>query len=282
MSDFRPTEPIGPADQPWAVWLTASDQVLERPTRDAALATAAARNNAFAQQVTPPAGPAHYAVVLHHGVTWPGEEAGPGARVSPDTRKVHIQFADLLREQIRAGQLAPGAVLPPQRDLAATYRVGLKTVQRGQELLQAEGLLSRSGRRVLVTSRPVAAAVPAQSLPGLDLAPIQPAAEPDTAAASHFGTAAYRRLAQRLAELVDAGAYPAGAEFPTAGSLAQHHGYTVTSARQAVRSLKDLGVLTDGPGGVTVVAHSAGTARPSAGQHPDGDTTAVISARTQT
>ncbi|MFI1530863.1 GntR family transcriptional regulator [Streptomyces griseus] len=276
------TEPIGPADQPWAVWLTASDQVLERPTRDAALATAAARNNAFAQQAPPPAGPTPYAVVLHHGVAWRGEEAGPGARVSPDTRKVHVQFADLLREQIGAGLLAPGAILPAQRDLAATYRVGLKTVQRGQELLQAEGLLARSGRRVLVTSPPTAAAVPAQSLPGLDLVPIQPAAETDTSAGSHFGTAAYRRLAQRLAQLIDAGAYPAGAEFPTAGSLAQQHGYTVTSARQAVRSLKDLGVLADGPGGVTVVAHSAGAGLPPANQNSAGDTTAVISAPTPT
>ncbi|MFE2640121.1 GntR family transcriptional regulator [Streptomyces scopuliridis] len=270
---------IGPVDQPWAVWLPASDQVLTRPSRDAALATAAARNNGYAQEFPLSAGPARYALVLHHGLVWSGEEAGPGARVSPDTRKVHVQLADLLREQIRAGQLATGSSLPPQRELAATYGVGLKTVQRAQELLEAEGLLGRGGRGVVVTSTP---AVPAQALPGLDLTPVQPAAAPDTSAASHFGTAAYRRLAQRLTELINAGAYPAGAEFPTARALAQQHGYSVTSAQQAVRSLKDLGLLTDGPRGATVVAHGVAAAQQRTEQCPAGDTTAVISAPTYT
>lgn len=278
MHDSVPDDLPGSAEQPWAVWLPSSQEVLERPSRDAALATAAARNNTYAQERPHSGGPSRYALVLQHGRIWGGEEAGPGARVSPDTRKVHVQLAELLREQIRAGHPVPGSPMPAQRELASAYGVGLRTVQRAQELLMEEGLLSRRGRNVVVSSTPP---VPAQALPGLDLTPVQPTAAP-VAGVSHFGTAAYRRLAQRLTELIAAGAYPAGSEFPTARALAQQHGYTLTSAQQAVRSLKDLRLLVDGPRGATCVAHTAAPARHSGrwSQYPAGDTTAVTSAPT--
>jgi DNA-binding GntR family transcriptional regulator len=275
--DSAPADRLGPAEQPWAVWLSASRQVLERPSRDAALATAAARNNAYAQEALRAEGPARYALVLHHGAVWAGEETGPGARVSPDTRKVHVQLAELLREQIRAGHPAVGQSLPPQRELAASYKVGLKTVQRAQELLMEEGLLGHGGRGVVVTSTP---AVPAQELPGLDLTPIQPAEAPAASAASHFGTAAYRQLAQRLEELIVTGAYPRASEFPTARAVAQQHGCTVSSAQQAIRSLKDRRLLVDGPRGATFVPRLVPGAPHLTEKCPAGDTTAVTSAPT--
>ncbi|MER0476958.1 GntR family transcriptional regulator [Streptomyces sp. Edi2] len=260
---------LGPAEQPWAVWLSASGDVLERPNRDAALATAAARNNTYAQAAD---GRPHYAVVLRHGRPWRGEETAPGARVSPDTRKVHVQFAELLREQILAGPLSPGDRLPPQRELAATYGVGLKTVENAQKLLMGEGLLAKVGRGIVVTST---APVATQPLPGLDLSPAQPAA----VEVSHFGTAAYRQLVQRLKELISSGDYPAGSEFPTARALADQHGYSIYSAQQAVGSLKDQRLLVAGHRGVTVVAH---TSRTGAGDStiPARDTTGVISTPT--
>ncbi|MEJ8640014.1 GntR family transcriptional regulator [Streptomyces sp. MS2.AVA.5] len=250
MHDRAPEDDrLGPAEQPWAVWLSASRQVLERPSRDAALVTAAARNNAYGQECVH-VGVARYALVLHYGSVWSGEEAGPGARVSPDTRKVHVQLADLLREQIREGQPGLGNPLPRQLELAQSYGVALKTVKEAQRLLIQEGLLGRSGRGVVVTSKP---APPAQALPGLDLKPIQPTAEPAARETSHHGTAAYRHLAQRLEELIRNHAYPAGSVFPTARAIAQHHAYTVGSAQQAIRSLKDRRLLLDGPRGTTVV-----------------------------
>jgi DNA-binding GntR family transcriptional regulator len=276
--DSAPAGLLGPAELPWAVWLSVSGDVLERPSRDAALATAAARNNAYAQaQPLDAAGTVRYAVVLHCGYVWRGEETAPGARVSPDTRKVHVQLAELLREQIRAGHLRPGDRVPTQRELAAVYGVGLKTVERAQDLLRQEGLLGRGGRGVVVTSAPP---VPAQPLPGLDLSPIQPAEAPAAPETSHFGTAAYRQLAQRLAQLISAGAYPAGTQFPTARALAQQHGYSLSSAQQAVRSLKDQRLLVAGPRGSTLVAHPAGAAGRNHDTCPAGDTTAVISAPT--
>ncbi|MFF8786837.1 GntR family transcriptional regulator [Streptomyces sp. NPDC015125] len=264
---------LGPADQPWAVWLSASGDILPRPSRDAALATAAARNNAYAQAADrQPC----YAVVLQHGRPWRGEETAPGARVSTDTRKVHLQFAELLREQIFAGPLQPGDRLAAQRDLAATYGVGLKTVRQAQQVLMDEGLLTRTSGGVAVAATPP---VPVQPLPGLDLVPTQPVTGPATpAAGSHRGTAAYRRLARRLEELIEDGAYPPGSAFPTAGALAQQHGYTIASAQEAVRSLKDRRVLVTGPRGATVVAHVRGANVSST--IPWGDTTDVISTPT--
>ncbi len=57
-----------------------------------------------------------------------------------------------LRRLIDAGLLAPGAVLPPERALAAELAVSRSTVTAALDLLRAEGLLtSRQGRGTVVT-----------------------------------------------------------------------------------------------------------------------------------
>ncbi|MFK0047906.1 GntR family transcriptional regulator [Streptomyces sp. NPDC090741] len=265
---------LGPAEQPWAVWLSGSGEVLERPSRDAALVTAAARNNAYARtQAGGPSPTAQYAVVLHHGQEWREEETRVSARVSPDTRKVHVRLAELLREQIRANYLRPGQMLPTQRKLAADYTVGLKTVELAQAELIRDGLIVKTGRGFAVASLPP---VEEQQLPGLDLPATTAAPGLAACATSHAGTAAYRRLAQRLAELLEESAYPPGTRFPSARALAKQHGYTLASAQQAVRSLKDRGLLVEGPGGETMVPHAlAAAGRTDASL--EGDTTAVTS-----
>ncbi|MFD9598649.1 GntR family transcriptional regulator [Kitasatospora sp. NPDC059973] len=57
--------------------------------------------------------------------------------------------ADALREQIRAGVLGPGAVLPTGRELADTFHVAPKTAAAGVDILKAEGLVigEQGGRR---------------------------------------------------------------------------------------------------------------------------------------
>ncbi|MFE2352356.1 GntR family transcriptional regulator [Kitasatospora cineracea] len=57
--------------------------------------------------------------------------------------------AEALREQIRSGQLAPNAVLPTGRELAAMFNVSAKTAAAGMELLKIEGLVvgEQGGRR---------------------------------------------------------------------------------------------------------------------------------------
>jgi DNA-binding GntR family transcriptional regulator len=53
------------------------------------------------------------------------------------------RIAETLREQIRAGDLAPGAPLPNQRKLAQTFGVTLMTLRQALELLEREHLIVR-------------------------------------------------------------------------------------------------------------------------------------------
>ena len=52
-----------------------------------------------------------------------------------------------VRNMIDSGALAPGSMLPPERELAATLNVSLSTLQRALLLLETEGLVIRRGAR---------------------------------------------------------------------------------------------------------------------------------------
>jgi DNA-binding GntR family transcriptional regulator len=62
----------------------------------------------------------------------PGE-AGPAY--------IYARVADHVAARIEAGELAPGARLPGERDLAAEYAVALGTVRRAIEELRSRGLV---------------------------------------------------------------------------------------------------------------------------------------------
>lgn len=65
---------------------------------------------------------------------------------------LHEQIAGQLREAIAAGDPAPGAKLPPARQLAERLGVNVHTLLRAFKTLQDEGLLEvRRGRGTLVT-----------------------------------------------------------------------------------------------------------------------------------
>ena len=69
------------------------------------------------------------------------------------------QLADVLAEQIRAGEFGAGDWLPSERDLAAQHAVGRSTVRLALHMLAEEGLvedLGAGGVRVLpgLTSAP--------------------------------------------------------------------------------------------------------------------------------
>lgn len=53
------------------------------------------------------------------------------------------QLAQLLREQIRSGDLAPGDRVPSEPQLARTYCVSRDTAQRALAMLTDEGLITR-------------------------------------------------------------------------------------------------------------------------------------------
>ncbi|MFF3877272.1 GntR family transcriptional regulator [Streptomyces sp. NPDC001978] len=54
---------------------------------------------------------------------------------------VYLALADHIEGRIRAGELQPGARLPPERDLATEYGVAYLTVRRGAEVLRERGLI---------------------------------------------------------------------------------------------------------------------------------------------
>jgi GntR family transcriptional regulator len=57
-------------------------------------------------------------------------------------RAVFRQLADLLREQIDSGELAPGEPLPSELRLAQEYGISRTTVRQAIALLRAEGLIT--------------------------------------------------------------------------------------------------------------------------------------------
>ncbi|XVV09419.1 GntR family transcriptional regulator [Actinoplanes sp. CA-131856] len=61
-------------------------------------------------------------------------------------------IADDLTTKIRDGELPPGAALPPQRELSASYGVTLATLRQALQRLENDGLLSQQpGRGTFVT-----------------------------------------------------------------------------------------------------------------------------------
>jgi GntR family transcriptional regulator len=67
-------------------------------------------------------------------------------------RALYRQLADLLREQIVNGTLAPGQDLPSETALAYEHDVGRDTVRDALGLLRAEGLIvTERGRPAYVT-----------------------------------------------------------------------------------------------------------------------------------
>jgi DNA-binding GntR family transcriptional regulator len=54
---------------------------------------------------------------------------------------VYVQVANDIAEQIKAGTLAPGAMLPAERDLAEIYGVAYLTARRAVRELRDRGLV---------------------------------------------------------------------------------------------------------------------------------------------
>jgi GntR family transcriptional regulator len=62
----------------------------------------------------------------------------------------HRHIADWLRERIESEELLPGARVPPARELAATFGVGVSTARRALDALTYEGMIDdrHSGVRI--------------------------------------------------------------------------------------------------------------------------------------
>ena len=65
---------------------------------------------------------------------------------------VYVQVADHITARIEAGELASGARLPAERDLATEYGVAYDTIRRATALLRDRGLIiTIVGRGTYVT-----------------------------------------------------------------------------------------------------------------------------------
>jgi GntR family transcriptional regulator len=53
----------------------------------------------------------------------------------------YLQLAQIIREQVKSGELAPGTRLPSLLDMAAQYQVAVPTVRKAMAVLKAEGLV---------------------------------------------------------------------------------------------------------------------------------------------
>lgn len=76
---------------------------------------------------------------------------------------VYLQVADQLRDAILKGDFAPGEALPTERDLSEQFGVSRQTVREALRALQAQGILSGSGRtapsRTTVSEQPISGAM---------------------------------------------------------------------------------------------------------------------------
>ncbi len=54
---------------------------------------------------------------------------------------MYVQVADYIAGRIASGDLAPGAKLPAERDMAAEYGVAYDTIRRATALLRERGLI---------------------------------------------------------------------------------------------------------------------------------------------
>lgn len=64
-----------------------------------------------------------------------------------DSRPTYLQVADVLRDEIRRGDVGPGERLPSVRDLAARFEIASVTVQSALRVLRDEGFVSSRSTR---------------------------------------------------------------------------------------------------------------------------------------
>jgi GntR family hexuronate regulon transcriptional repressor len=58
-----------------------------------------------------------------------------------DTRKLYRQVADSIMASIKSSEFKPGARLPSERDLAASFKVSRPTIREAMIALEIRGLV---------------------------------------------------------------------------------------------------------------------------------------------
>jgi DNA-binding GntR family transcriptional regulator len=68
---------------------------------------------------------------------------------------LYEQLAEILRDQIRSGQLPPGRTMPPIYKLAKQHKISDETARRAMTMLEEEHLVRvLQGREIFVLAQP--------------------------------------------------------------------------------------------------------------------------------
>ncbi|WP_073780868.1 GntR family transcriptional regulator [Streptomyces sp. MJM1172] len=166
-----------------------------------------------------------------------------------DPRPPYVQAADVLRAAIRDGELRPGGRLPSARELQRRFGIASSTVQNALRLLKDEGLIySVMGRGSYVRSQETepdqvaeTEAEAGASDPtyvglgnlqrGWQVAPTDDPRPP------------YVQTADALRKQIQDGHLPPGAKLPSARELQEQFGIANSTAQNALRLLKDEGLI---------------------------------------
>jgi len=88
-------------------------------------------------------------IAAAHDTSWPkcAEEIGTMGQRRAGRSTLVDDAADKIRQMILTGKVKPGDFLPPRRELAAEFRVGISTIHEAIQSLSAVGLVeSRPGK----------------------------------------------------------------------------------------------------------------------------------------
>ncbi|MCP8885130.1 FadR family transcriptional regulator [Devosia sp. XJ19-1] len=117
-------------------------------------------------------------------------------------RKLYIQIADQIRDQIHAGEVEPGRQLPSERDLALSLGVSRPTVREALIALEVAGLVEvRVGVGAFVRKRENASeALPEMNASPLEIMAVRRLLEPEAAAlaSQNLSAEGQARLAETL------------------------------------------------------------------------------------
>ena len=120
-------------------------------------------------------------------------------------RKLYIQIADQIRDQIHAGAVEPGGQLPSERDLAMSLGVSRPTVREALIALEVAGLVEvRVGVGAFVRKRDTAdQALPEQSASPLEIMAVRCLLEPEVAAlaSQHISPEGTARLGETIRKM---------------------------------------------------------------------------------
>ncbi|MEW1604519.1 GntR family transcriptional regulator [Streptomyces sp. DH-12] len=170
-----------------------------------------------------------------------------------DPRPPYVQAADVLRAAIHDGELRPGERLPSARELQRRFGIASSTVQNALRLLKDEGLIySVLGRGSYVRPQeaPAEAATEAAADHTTDPGESDPAYTGLGDLQRGWQTAPaddprppYVRTADALRKQIQDGRLAPGAKLPSARELQDQFSIANSTAQNALRLLKDEGLI---------------------------------------